>query len=143
MSKTAVAEREVSFGETARSGSQWIEDLPISEMKLYFDNFRQIYSEFQVLSELTTKILASMGIILRPLNAGPGRNGVHTSRFNEFDEEDEEQEMDDEGIYSSTNVLSMHVGDDSTILPSPRVKPGSNPAEISPSPDTKENILNA
>jgi len=104
-------------------------------MKLYFDNFKQIYHEFTVLSELTTKILASMGIILRPLQASAGRAGVLTTHFSEFGEEDEEeQQMDEEGVYSSHNVLTMQVGIDETILTSPH-------GTISPSPHFKDQPL--
>jgi len=48
-------------------GSQWIEDLPIEELELSFDNFEQYYDEFVVFHDLTTAILASKGIILRSL----------------------------------------------------------------------------
>ena len=51
-----------------RSATQWIEDLPISEMKLAFENFVQGHDEFVALSDLTTEILMSMGIILRSLS---------------------------------------------------------------------------
>ena len=47
--------------------TQWIEDLPIDDMKLYYDNFKQYHDEFVALADLTTEILMSMGIILRSL----------------------------------------------------------------------------
>ena len=58
-----------------RSQVQWIEDLPIEELKLFFDSFRQSHDEFVALSELTTEILMSMGIILRSLQQTIGRQG--------------------------------------------------------------------
>ena len=39
----------------------------MEELKLYFDNFTQCQDEFSVLQDLTTEVLASMGIILRSL----------------------------------------------------------------------------
>ena len=90
-------------------------------MKLYFESFKQTYSEFQALQELTKKILESMGIIFRRLSHADRRGGhgmgVHTNRFSEFDDEDEdEQEMQEEGVYSSTNradILTMQNMDES------------------------------
>ena len=76
--------------------TQWIEDIPIAEMKLYMDNFRQVYEEFQALSELTTEILQSMGIILLKTLTPVAANGVITNRFTEFDDDDELFEDDDE-----------------------------------------------
>ena len=103
--------------------TQWIEDIPIAEMKLYMDNFRQVYEEFQALSELTTEILQSMGIILLKTLTPVAANGVITNRFTEFDDDDEmyedddeEQHMDEEGVYSQSlkdDVLEMQNLDDS------------------------------
>ena len=76
---------------------QWIEDIPVEDMKLYFDNFKQCYAEFDILTDLVREVLASMGIIFRRLSS-KGHGGVHTNRFSEFDDQ-EEQEMDDEGVY--------------------------------------------
>ena len=41
----------------ARSTTQWIEDIPIDEMKLDFESFKANYQEFAALSDLTTAIL--------------------------------------------------------------------------------------
>lgn len=95
--------------------SQWIEDIPIQDMKLYFDSFKQMYKEFDALSELTLAILQSMGIILKGLSSPTRRTqGKITNRFTEFDDEDE-QEMEEEGVYSSTNradILTMQNAED-------------------------------
>ena len=58
-----------------KMSTQWIEDLPIDEMKLFFDNFKQYHDEFVALADLTTEILMSMGIILRSLQQNLGRSG--------------------------------------------------------------------
>ena len=75
----------------ARSASEFIEDIPVREMKLSFESFKQVYKEFEALSELTTEILASMGIILRGLSLSQQpKGGVNATRFTEFDEDDDE-----------------------------------------------------
>ena len=68
---------------------QYIEDIPINEMKLYFEQFKSTYVEFLSLSELTTEILQSMGIILKGLSNDHRRMtaGIVTNRFTEFDDE--------------------------------------------------------
>ena len=85
--------------------------MPIDVLKLFFENFKSSHEEFTVLQDLTTEILASMGIILRSLRKqNLGRSGgVESANFREdFDDEDErEQTMDDEGVFSSTNVLTI------------------------------------
>lgn len=71
-------------------------------MKLFYENYRQIYNEFLALSELTTMVLQSMGIILKGLNLH--NSGVQKSRFTEFSDDDEqEQEMAEDGVFSSMN----------------------------------------
>jgi len=67
-----------------RSGSkpQWIEDIPVAEMKLFFEHFKLTYIEFLSLAELTTEILQSMGIILKGLsNDRRMTAGIHSDRF--------------------------------------------------------------
>jgi len=59
-------------------------------MKLYFEHFKQTYEEFLALSQLTTEILQSMGIILKGLSSRTG--GIHSNRFTEFDHSDNEME---------------------------------------------------
>ena len=77
----------------ARSRTQWIEDLPLEEMQLCFDNFQSNYKEFQVLLELTLAILQSMDII--PLKSLTSSNmdrqfgGIQKDRFTEFDDDEE------------------------------------------------------
>ena len=86
----------------ARSASEFIEDIPVREMKLSFESFKQVYKEFEALSELTTEILASMGIILRGLSLSQQpKGGVNATRFTEFDEDDDEQQMLEDGVYNS------------------------------------------
>ncbi len=78
-------------------------------MKLYFEQYKQSYNEFLALSELTTQILQSMGIILKGLRSDRHHSGIHSNRFSEFDDE-AEQEMEEDGIYSSMNrgdILTM------------------------------------
>lgn len=86
----------------ARSASEFIEDIPVREMKLSFESFKQVYKEFEALSELTTEILASMGIILKGLSSSQHpKGGVNATRFTEFDEDDDEQQMLEDGVYNS------------------------------------------
>ena len=47
--------------------SVWIEELPMDELKLEYNHFRNAYKEFRVLSELTITVLQDMGIFLKPL----------------------------------------------------------------------------
>ena len=95
------------------------------------------------LSELTTAVLAEMGIILRPLQStGRHTGGKHSNRFTEFDDEDE-QEMEEEAVYSSTNredILTMQQLDESTgIISSPK----HGDIELPMSPDiNNQNYLN-
>lgn len=71
-------------------------------MKLYFDHFTQTYLEFLSLSELTTEILQSMGIILKGLsNDRRMTAGIQSNRFAEFEDETE-QEMMEEGVFSNS-----------------------------------------
>ena len=51
-----------------RSTSEWIEDIPIDEMKLDFESFKANYQEFAALSDLTTAILQQKGVICRELS---------------------------------------------------------------------------
>lgn len=102
-------------------GSQWIEDIPIAEMKLHIDNFKVIYKEFLALSELTTMILQKQGILLKSLTQTARHNstGLVSTRFNEFDET-QEMEMDEEAVYSSCNnrdILTMQPHDDAGDFP--------------------------
>lgn len=69
--------------------AQWIEDIPVEEMKLYYENFRSTYLEFLALSELTNLVLQSMGIILKGLRNGHTTSGKQASRFNEFSDDEE------------------------------------------------------
>ena len=39
------------------SQNQWIEDLPIEEMKLFYDQFKQVHHEFVSMSDLTRVIM--------------------------------------------------------------------------------------
>jgi hypothetical protein len=39
------------------TNSQYIEDVPTADLKLFFKGFKEIYKEFSVLQEMTTKIL--------------------------------------------------------------------------------------
>ena len=59
-----------------------------------------------------------MGIILKGLQTGGRRtSGIHSNRFSEFDDE-AEQEMEEDGVYSSMNKideLTMQNLDDSNI----------------------------
>ena len=85
-------------------------------MKIFFDNFRQTQAEFLALAQLTKEILQSMGIILRALKGTTPRGGVNKPHFDEFDDDEEEQEMQEEGVYSSMNgpdVLTMQNLDES------------------------------
>ena len=112
MTKRAQPTSPTSATTAEASQQQWIEDLPIDEMKLYFDSFKQMYKEFDALSELTQAILQSMGIILKGLSS-PRTQGKITNRFSEFD--DDEAEMEEEGVYSSTNradILTMQNAED-------------------------------
>ena len=114
MAQTIVAANQpVETSPLASSSSQWIEDIPIEDMKLYFDHFKSNYQEFQALYELTHSILQSMGIV--PLKSLVSSNnerctgGIQTNRFTEFDD-DEEQEMMEEGVFSRgahNNILNM------------------------------------
>lgn len=45
--------------------SQYIEDVPTADLKLFFKGFKEIYKEFSVLQEMTTSILQDMGIFLK------------------------------------------------------------------------------
>ena len=92
----------------ARSASEFIEDIPVREMKLSFESFKQVYKEFEALSELTTEILASMGIILRGLSQSQHpKGGKNTTRFTEFDEDDDEQQMLEDGVYNSQDQIGV------------------------------------
>lgn len=100
-----------------QSTAQWIEDIPVEEMKLYYESFRSTYMEFLALSELTNLVLQSMGIILKGLRSGQ-TSGIQANRFNEFSD-DEEQQMEEDGVYSSVNkedILTMKNLDDSTNI---------------------------
>ena len=100
-------------------------------MKLFFDNFKAVYEEFAALSELTTEILQSMGIILLKSLTPVASNGLHTNRFSEFDDDDDDDEyeddedeaeahMEEEGLYSGDGVgvlqIQMHDESNGNIL---------------------------
>ena len=108
----------------------------MAEMKLYYENYRQTYSEFLALSELTTLILQSMGIILKGLNTDRHTSGMQASRFTEFSEDDEEQQMEIDGVYSSMNkgdILTMqNLDDSSNIVPNLTTSQRSGRAQGTP-----------
>ena len=91
------------------TGSQWIEDLPIEQLKLFFTQYRNAYGEFVVLSELTTIILQDMGIFLKTFT----RVQRKSDRMLEIEEEGE-LEMTD-GIYQSREQFDqLEINDTST-----------------------------
>ena len=104
----ANANKNMANTHEAPSTQQYIEDIPINEMKLYFEHFKSTYVEFLSLSELTTEILQSMGIILKGLSNDHRRMtaGIVTNRFSEFDDE-QEQMMTEEAVYSSSNNIDV------------------------------------
>lgn len=49
------------------TNSQYIEDVPTAELKLFFKGFQEIYLEFVVLQEMTKTVLEGMGIFLKTI----------------------------------------------------------------------------
>ena len=92
--QSSTSNRTTSEKDDKESTAQWIEDLPIEQLKLYFNQYRTAYKEFVVLSELTTIILQNMGIFLKTF---VNRERRKSDRILEIEEEGE-LEMTD-GIY--------------------------------------------
>ena len=85
-------------------------------MKLFFDNFKAVYEEFAALSELTTEILQSMGIILLKSLTPVASNGLHTNRFSEFDDDDEEYDDDEDDAEALMEEEGLYSGDGGGVL---------------------------
>ena len=85
--------------EKTETVSQWIEELPIEELKLEYNHFRVAYKEFKVLNELTVTVLQDMGIFLKQAPK-ISKNSLLVDYDEEYDNEDKEQEMTD-GIYDN------------------------------------------
>lgn len=91
---SSTSNRAQSEKDDKESTAHWIEDLPIEQLKLYFNQYRTAYKEFVVLSEMTTIILQDMGIFLKTFTRTERRK---SDRILELEEEGE-LEMTD-GIY--------------------------------------------
>ena len=73
--------------------SLWIEELPMSELKLEYNHYRNIYREYRVMFELTITVLKDMGIFLKDfmMRDTAGRVSI---KFDEFDNDDDDYDQD-------------------------------------------------
>ena len=97
--------------------SVWIEELPMDELKLEYNHFRNAYKEFRVLSELTITVLQDMGIFLKPLLRNT--TGQMMNEFNEFDDSDDsgmEQAMSDGIFQDGTEEYAKMVDNSGMVM---------------------------
>ena len=111
------------------SPQQYIEDLPVEKLKLYFSHFSNSYKEYQALYELTILILQSKGLLLKGLTLGSNPLG-HTRS-----DEVEEQQMDDPDFQTGMDTELNFNDVSDNMSPSPRAHAG--PTDLKPRTPSK------
>lgn len=114
--------------QTQNSGtSQYIEDVSTQDLKLFFKGFKDIYTEFEVLQEITTHTLEGMGIFFKVMRKNKPFMVVDASP-----EQMEQEVQMDEGIFQSTDhmiSLEMSISLDRTPILETSAERGERSAE--------------
>ena len=104
-----------------RTEPVWIEDLPINELKLTFSHFQTSFSEFIILSEITTIILWDMGIVLKSASKMPPKRSQTERAYSDLTLSEEELEMTDLGVFESEEFSHLHMNTSDHDIKTPQV----------------------